>query len=94
MSLEAFQEGPKEGRAPAYAPDFPTSFGKNQHLDLKKVQSVEPSVAEELEQIVSHFRAPIRYAFAYGSGVFKQAGYTSKVCAHSASDIRCLYRLT
>lgn len=29
-----------------------------------------------LEEIVAQFRAPIRYAFAYGSGVFEQDGYT------------------
>lgn len=30
-----------------------------------------------LESIVSRFNAPIRYAFAYGSGVFEQDGYAS-----------------
>jgi translocator assembly and maintenance protein 41 len=28
-----------------------------------------------LENIVARFEAPIRYAFAYGSGVFEQDGY-------------------
>lgn len=28
-----------------------------------------------LEDIVAQFEAPIRYAFAYGSGVFEQEGY-------------------
>lgn len=31
-----------------------------------------------LEEIVSEFHAPIRYAFAYGSGVFEQDGYAVK----------------
>ena len=70
---------PATGRQTAYAPDFPASFGKNQHLDLKAAGAVDPLIAEELEEIVAHFRAPIRYAFAYGSAVFKQAGYTAKV---------------
>lgn len=69
---------PATGRQTAYAPDFPASFGKNQHLDLKAAGAVDPLIAEELEEIVAHFRAPIRYAFAYGSAVFKQAGYTAK----------------
>lgn len=30
-----------------------------------------------LESIVAQFHAPIRYAFAYGSGVFEQDGYTT-----------------
>lgn len=34
---------------------------------------------KELEAILGEFRAPIRYAFAYGSGVFKQKGYSDKV---------------
>lgn len=32
---------------------------------------------EALRQILWRFRAPIRYAFAYGSGVFSQSGNTS-----------------
>lgn len=31
-----------------------------------------------LESIVADFNAPIRYAFAYGSGVFEQDGYESE----------------
>ncbi|ORX92781.1 mitochondrial matrix Mmp37 [Basidiobolus meristosporus CBS 931.73] len=31
-----------------------------------------------LKETLSHFRAPIRYAFGYGSGVFQQAGYSAK----------------
>ncbi|KAK9762485.1 Mitochondrial translocator assembly and maintenance protein 41 [Basidiobolus ranarum] len=33
---------------------------------------------ELLKETLSHFRAPIRYAFGYGSGVFQQAGYAAK----------------
>jgi mitochondrial translocator assembly and maintenance protein 41 len=34
-----------------------------------------------LEEIVAQFQAPIRYAFAYGSGVFEQDGY-----AHNSKE--------
>jgi translocator assembly and maintenance protein 41 len=37
-----------------------------------------------LENIVDSFDAPIRYAFAYGSGVFEQAGYDKP--AHAKSN--------
>lgn len=36
-----------------------------------------------LEDIVDSFDAPIRYAFAYGSGVFEQAGYDKPADAKS-----------
>ena len=36
---------------------------------------LEPQLQDDLQAIVRSFRAPIRYAFSYGSGVFKQAGY-------------------
>lgn len=49
------------------------SFGKNQIIQ------VDDAVRKELEAIVATFKAPIRYAFAYGSGVFKQTGYTKLV---------------
>lgn len=36
---------------------------------------LEPRLQDDLQAVVRSFRAPIRYAFSYGSGVFKQAGY-------------------
>lgn len=57
--------------APFNLPHLPPTFGRNQIL------SVAPSTRALLEEIVGTFRAPIRYAFAYGSGVFEQDGYTS-----------------
>ena len=42
-------------------------FGTNQHI------RVNEDFKEALRQILWQFRAPIRYAFAYGSGVFSQA---------------------
>lgn len=50
-------------------PVLPPSFGRNQLLPVPN------STRALLEDIVNSFEAPIRYAFAYGSGVFEQAGY-------------------
>ncbi|KAL6304344.1 Mmp37-domain-containing protein [Sparassis latifolia] len=52
-------------------PHLPPTFGRNQLLP------VADSTRALLESIVAQFEAPIRYAFAYGSGVFEQDGYTS-----------------
>ncbi|KAJ5901809.1 Phosphatidate cytidylyltransferase [Penicillium taxi] len=43
-------------------------FGVNQHMIINQ------EFKEALRQILWEFRAPIRYAFAYGSGVFAQQG--------------------
>ncbi|THD00502.1 hypothetical protein EYZ11_000066 [Aspergillus tanneri] len=43
-------------------------FGVNQHMIINQ------EFKEALRQILWQFRAPIRYAFAYGSGVFSQSG--------------------
>ncbi|KAB8237313.1 phosphatidate cytidylyltransferase [Aspergillus alliaceus] len=43
-------------------------FGVNQHMVINQ------EFKEALRQILWQFRAPIRYAFAYGSGVFPQSG--------------------
>ncbi|KAF4276468.1 hypothetical protein CNMCM8057_004573 [Aspergillus fumigatus] len=43
-------------------------FGVNQHMIINQ------EFKEALRQILWQFRAPIRYAFAYGSGVFPQSG--------------------
>lgn len=47
---------------------LPPDFGRNQLL------SVPNSTRALLEEIVATFNSPIRYAFAYGSGVFEQDG--------------------
>ncbi|KAI0786824.1 Mmp37-domain-containing protein [Abortiporus biennis] len=52
-------------------PRLPATFGRNQILP------VADSTRALLEAIVADFDAPIRYAFAYGSGVFEQDGYGS-----------------
>ncbi|KAJ5052358.1 uncharacterized protein L3040_002109 [Drepanopeziza brunnea f. sp. 'multigermtubi'] len=47
-----------------------TNFGVNQHI------IINDEFKEALRQILWKFRAPIRYAFAYGSGVFPQSRQT------------------
>jgi mitochondrial translocator assembly and maintenance protein 41 len=44
------------------------NFGVNQHMVINE------EFKEALRQILWQFKAPIRYAFAYGSGVFPQSG--------------------
>ncbi|KZT73713.1 Mmp37-domain-containing protein [Daedalea quercina L-15889] len=51
---------------------LPPTFGRNQILP------VADSTRALLESIVAQFNAPIRYAFAYGSGVFEQDGYKTE----------------
>ncbi|KAH0534120.1 hypothetical protein FGG08_007278 [Glutinoglossum americanum] len=48
-----------------------TNFGVNQHILINN------EFKEALRQILWQFRAPIRYAFAYGSGVFPQSSSRS-----------------
>ncbi|CAG8542409.1 15503_t:CDS:2 [Gigaspora rosea] len=47
-------------------------FGKNQDLPI------DNEFKENLKKILFNFNAPIRYSFAYGSGVFAQKGYELK----------------
>jgi len=47
------------------------TFGYNQHMKINE------EFKEALRQILWQFKAPIRYAFAYGSGVFSQTSSTS-----------------
>lgn len=50
--------------------DLPKDFGTNQHIDI------DAELHESLRSILWKFKAPIRFAFAYGSGVFHQKGYS------------------
>ncbi|KAL9005689.1 MAG: hypothetical protein Q9188_001548 [Gyalolechia gomerana] len=52
-----------------------STFGYNQHMIINH------DFKEALRQILWQFRAPIRYAFAYGSGVFPQTALGSKSAA-------------
>ncbi|SCU99210.1 LAME_0G02278g1_1 [Lachancea meyersii CBS 8951] len=49
---------------------LPTDYGSNQLL------AIEPELQKNLESVVSTFKAPVKYAFGYGSGVFQQSGYS------------------
>ncbi|BGP20541.1 hypothetical protein JCM10213_003805 [Rhodosporidiobolus nylandii] len=66
---------PVEARVPKHRitriDELPKSFGKNQIID------VPAEVQKDLEDVLRQFNAPVRYAFAYGSGVFRQKGYSS-----------------
>ncbi|KAG9064666.1 Mitochondrial translocator assembly and maintenance protein 41 [Linnemannia hyalina] len=74
---------PVRQRRPNYIRDFevpadmsrlPPKFGDNQHIDI------DEEMWQQLKSVVDtiHHKAPIRYAFAYGSGVFAQKGYDGK----------------
>ncbi|GAA6026530.1 hypothetical protein JCM8202_005441 [Rhodotorula sphaerocarpa] len=52
--------------------ELPKSFGRNQMIQVPE------NIQRALEDVMSTFKAPIRYAFAYGSGVFQQKGYTNE----------------
>lgn len=57
-----------------------SNFGVNQHI------VINDEFKEALRQILWQFRAPIRYAFAYGSGVFPQSK-PSAITPSSATSI-------
>lgn len=61
---------PAVSRRRQATPNLPPTFGQNQLLPVSN------STRALLESVVADFDAPIRYAFAYGSGVFEQDGYT------------------
>lgn len=63
-------------------PALPPQFGRNQVL------AVPDRTRALLEEIVAGFDAPIRYAFAYGSGVFGQDGYKDTVSSIPRSSAR------
>lgn len=52
-------------------PSLPAHFGSNQLVPVPE------ATLAQLSSIVGSFRAPIRYAFAYGSGIFSQASSPS-----------------
>lgn len=58
---------PHQNRTAAFPPkDLPPEFGANQ------VVTVPPENQQRLAKVLSQFESPIRFAFAYGSGVFPQ----------------------
>ncbi|KAF7346337.1 Kinesin-like protein [Mycena sanguinolenta] len=69
-------------------PNLPPSFGRNQLLPVSN------STRALLESIVEQFDAPIRYAFAYGSGVFEQDGYPVKESSADAPMLDFMFAVT
>ncbi|KAJ7175870.1 mitochondrial matrix Mmp37-domain-containing protein [Mycena filopes] len=69
-------------------PTLPPSFGRNQLLPVSN------STRALLESIVEQFDAPIRYAFAYGSGVFEQDGYPLKDGAADSPMLDFMFAVT
>lgn len=51
---------------------------KHYTLDQTKQKFVQEELKSKLLEITSRFNAPIRYAIAYGSGIFPQNSYSSK----------------
>ncbi|KAJ3079148.1 hypothetical protein HK102_003996, partial [Quaeritorhiza haematococci] len=41
----------------------------------KSPETDDPELEERLQKVLGRFSSPVRYAFAYGSGVFRQSGY-------------------
>ncbi|KAJ4482071.1 mitochondrial matrix Mmp37-domain-containing protein [Lentinula aciculospora] len=73
---------PRPAHPSHYPPlqDLPPTFGRNQLLPVSN------STRALLESIVTQFDAPIRYAFAYGSGVFEQDGYGASASTSSTGN--------
>ncbi|KAJ7672723.1 Mmp37-domain-containing protein [Mycena rosella] len=69
-------------------PSLPPTFGRNQLLPVSN------STRALLESIVEQFDAPIRYAFAYGSGVFEQDGYPVKSSAADSPMLDFMFAVT
>ncbi|KAJ7288320.1 mitochondrial matrix Mmp37-domain-containing protein [Mycena rebaudengoi] len=69
-------------------PSLPPTFGRNQLLPVSN------STRALLESIVEQFDAPIRYAFAYGSGVFEQDSYPASSTAADAPMLDFMFAVT
>jgi len=69
-------------------PRLPPTFGRNQLLP------VTDSKRALLESVVAQFDAPIRYAFAYGSGVFEQDGYSNDPTTEDAPMLDFIFAVT
>ncbi|KAH7878028.1 mitochondrial matrix Mmp37-domain-containing protein [Lentinula edodes] len=78
---------PRRSRPSHYQPlhDLPPTFGRNQLLPVSN------STRALLESIVAQFDAPIRYAFAYGSGVFEQDGYGASATTSPVTGVTSVH---
>src|ERR1700722_3950485 len=79
---------PAVGQRHPPLPSLPPSFGRNQLLPVSK------STRALLESVVAEFNAPIRYAIAYGSGVFEQDGYATQKPGDDGPMIDFIFAVT
>ncbi|GAA5845181.1 hypothetical protein JCM3766R1_002099 [Sporobolomyces carnicolor] len=62
---------PPKRRVITSVTELPPSFGRNQIIEVPQ------EVENDLQDVLRAFKkSPVRFAFAYGSGVFRQKGYT------------------
>ncbi|KAJ1986243.1 Mitochondrial translocator assembly and maintenance protein 41, partial [Coemansia thaxteri] len=52
-----------------------SSLTDAEEVQLEHMRATQSETKDLLSSAIKRFSAPIRYAFAYGSGVYKQAGY-------------------
>lgn len=64
---------------------LPPNYGSNQLITIDK------ELQKELDGVMSSFKAPCRFVFGYGSGVFEQAGYSK---SHSKPQIDIILGVT
>lgn len=70
---------PPKRRVITSVTELPPSFGRNQIIEVPQ------EVENDLQDVLRAFKkSPVRFAFAYGSGVFRQKGYTPEVGSCSA----------
>ncbi|KAJ1843690.1 Mitochondrial translocator assembly and maintenance protein 41 [Coemansia sp. RSA 2708] len=53
-------------------------LSESEEAQLDDMRAAQGQMREALEGVLRQFAAPIRYAFAYGSGVYKQTGYAGE----------------
>ncbi|KAJ2724578.1 Mitochondrial translocator assembly and maintenance protein 41 [Coemansia sp. Benny D115] len=53
------------------------SLSESEERRLDEMRTAQSEIRDELQGVLKEFAAPIRYAFAYGSGVYKQSGYAA-----------------
>ncbi|TPX59224.1 phosphatidate cytidylyltransferase [Powellomyces hirtus] len=71
-ALRSARGGSRRGNHSTTATTIPaTTSGLGKHLD----SAAQTELDARLEAVVGEFHAPVRFAIAYGSGVFRQKGY-------------------
>jgi len=86
-----FPDGEEE--QPDFHPDTHTSLPRD--FGVNQIMSINEELRERLRQVLWQFKAPIRYAVAYGSGVFSQGkGHSSSKDGESKPQIDMLFGVT